>query len=85
MPTIEDVIKKYEADFNQCTIRYGDLKKQLAEDMIQFITPIREKTNDMLANDDYLVKVMKQGAEKASESAAKTMRLVREAIGLKYF
>lgn len=81
----EDVIKKYESDFNECTIRYGDLKKQLAEDMIAFMAPIRQKTDDILANDDYLIEVMKKGALKASESAAKTMKLVREAMGLNYF
>ena len=81
----EDVIKKYETDFNECTIRYGDLKKQLAEDMISFMAPIRQKTDDILANDAYLVEVMKKGAQKANESAAKTMKLVREAMGLNYF
>jgi tryptophanyl-tRNA synthetase len=39
----QDVIDKYENDYNQCTIRYGDMKKQLAEDMVKFIAPIREK------------------------------------------
>jgi tryptophanyl-tRNA synthetase len=81
----EEVIKKYETDFNECTIRYGDLKKQLAEDMISFMSPIRQKTDDILANDAYLVEVMKKGAQKASESAAKTMKLVREVMGLNYF
>ena len=81
----EEVIKKYETDFNECTIRYGDLKKQLAEDMISFMAPIRQKTDDILANDAYLVEVMKKGAQKASESAAKTMKLVREVMGLNYF
>ena len=81
----EEVIKKYETDFNECTIRYGDLKKQLAEDMIRFMAPIRQKTDDILANDAYLVEVMKKGAQKASESAAKTMNLVREVMGLNYF
>ena len=81
----QDVIEKYEADFNNCTIRYGDLKKQLAEDMINFIAPIREKTNDILANDAYLVEVMEKGANKARESARKTMDLVRNAMGLNYF
>jgi tryptophanyl-tRNA synthetase len=81
----EDVIQKYVSDFNECTIRYGDLKKQLAEDMIRFMAPIRQKTDDILANDAYLVEVMKKGAHKANESAAKTMKLVREAMGLNYF
>jgi tryptophanyl-tRNA synthetase len=80
-----DVIEKFESDFNNCSIRYGDLKKQLAEDMVKFMTPIRRKTDEILADDAYLVKVMKQGAEKANESAFKTMEMVRQAIGLNYF
>lgn len=80
-----DVIEKYETDFNQCSIRYGDMKKQLAEDMIRFMGPIRQKTNDILENEKYLIEVMQKGAQKARESAAKTMNLVRQAIGLNYF
>ena len=81
----KEVIEKYEADFNECTIRYGELKKQLAEDMIRFMAPIRQKADEILADDQYLVDVMRKGAQKASENAEKTMQLVREAIGLKYF
>ncbi len=80
-----EVIRKYEADFDNCTIRYGDMKKQLAEDMIRFMAPIRQKSTDILANEKYLAEVMQNGAAKARESAVKTMKLVREAIGLNYF
>jgi tryptophanyl-tRNA synthetase len=61
------------------------MKKQLAEDMVQFISPIREKVNAILKDEKYLQKVMKQGAEKAGESAGVTIKLVREAMGLNYF
>jgi tryptophanyl-tRNA synthetase len=80
-----DVIQKFEEDFNKCTIRYGDMKKQLAEDMVRFITPIREKANAIRNNETYLKEVMEMGAEKARKSARATMELVREAIGLNYF
>ncbi|MCP9750214.1 tryptophan--tRNA ligase [Ferruginibacter sp. HRS2-29] len=83
--SIEEVIAKFEHDFNECTIRYGDMKKQLAEDMVQFISPIRQKASDMLNNPSYLQEVMEKGAEKARKSAAATMSLVRESMGLKYF
>jgi len=81
----KDVIKKYEDDYNNCNIRYGDMKKQLAEDMVKFISPIREKVNSILQDEKYLQKVMGQGAEKARKSAEVTIKLVREAIGLNYF
>ncbi len=80
-----DVIKKYEDDFNQCTIRYGDLKKQLGEDMVNFITPIRKKAIDIMADEHYLQQVMEAGAAKARQSAAATLAIVRAAMGLKYF
>ena len=80
----EDVITKFDEDYNNCTIRYGDLKKQLAEDMVNFIGPIRSKINDILANENYLKTVMETGAAKAGESAKQTMLLVREAMGLNY-
>ncbi len=70
--------------YNHCNIRYGDMKKQLAEDVIQFCTPIRERITEIAANDEYLNKVRQLGAEKARISAAKTIREVREIIGFKY-
>lgn len=79
-----DVVAKYEADYNGCTIRYGDLKKQLGEDMVAFIAPIRQRVNDILANEAYLQKVMRLGAEKAGASARATMEVVRQAMGLNY-
>ena len=80
-----DVVKKFDEDFNKCSIRYGDMKKQLAEDMVKFISPIREKVNTILADEKYLGQVMEQGAEKARRSARNTMEMVRKAMGLNYF
>ena len=81
----EDFINQMETDFNNCNIRYGDLKKQLAEDMVKFISPVREKATAILQDEAYLRKVMEQGAEKARKSAGETMDIVRQAMGLKYF
>ncbi|GHT75946.1 tryptophan--tRNA ligase [Bacteroidia bacterium] len=64
---------------------YGNLKKQLAEDIIKVTTPIRERINDIKNDDAYLRKVTKEGAEKARESASKTLRDVREIMGFKSF
>ena len=79
-----EVIAKYEADFNQCTIRYGDLKKQLAEDMVAFIAPIREKAKAIQADKVYLSKIIQLGADKARASASETIQLVRKAVGIQY-
>lgn len=80
-----EVLAKFETDYNACTIRYGDMKKQLAEDMVRFIAPIREKAEAIQQDTDYLKKVMIQGAEKARASAKATMDVVRQAIGLNYY
>ncbi len=80
----ESVLQKFEADFNGCSIRYGDLKKQLAEDMVNFIRPIREKAADIQNNKPLLSKIIHQGAEKARASASATLTEVRKAMRLNY-
>ena len=81
----EGVVSQFKSDYNNCKIRYGDLKNQLAEDMVKFILPVREKANHILGNEIYLRQVMEKGAEKANRSAAATMQLVRQTIGLNYY
>jgi tryptophanyl-tRNA synthetase len=81
----EETVKKFDDDFNNCTIRYGDMKKQLAEDMVKFISPIRQKADAIRNDENYLKDIMEKGAEKARKSAKATMELVRQAIGLNYY
>ena len=82
-----DTVAKFEADFNassegNCIIRYGDLKKQLAADMVTFITPIRTQAAEIQQNKELLQKIIRQGAEKARISAGATLKLVRNAMGM---
>ncbi len=80
-----DVLAHYEHVYDNCSIRYGDMKKQLAEDMITATTPLREKIK-LIANDtSFLRQVARHGALKARESAAQTIKEVREIIGFKSF
>lgn len=81
----KEVVNKYDEAYNQLTIRYGDLKEQLAEDMIKFISPIREKAKAIYNDEEYLKQVMANGAAKARESAQATMELVKRSMGLDYF
>jgi tryptophanyl-tRNA synthetase len=83
--TAPDVVKHFDEAYNNCTIRYGELKKQLAEDIVNFTTPIRERIEEILLDNVYLSKVAKEGAEKARESASKTLQEVRKIIGFKKF
>ena len=80
----DEVYKHFESNYNGCYIRYGDFKKQLAEDMANFIKPIREKATDIQQDKVFLSKVIKEGAEKARESASKTLHLVRNVINMNY-
>lgn len=80
-----DTVQFFDEQYNKCAIRYGDMKKQLAEDMIKFVAPFSEKIKAISADDAYISKVTKMGAEKARESARKTIQEVREIIGFKPF
>jgi tryptophanyl-tRNA synthetase len=80
----EAVANHFMDAYNQCNIRYGDMKKQLAEDMVRFITPIREKAADLQNNKAKLKQLMDMGAEKARVGAGETIRQVREAMGIHY-
>ena len=77
----KDTAEHFEELYNTCNIRYGDMKKQLAEDMITFVKPLSEKIAELSKDDAYIQKVAKQGKEKARESAIKTVKEVRKIIG----
>jgi len=79
----KDTLDYFNDKWNTCEIRYGDMKKQLAADICALISPIRERINEFSANNEYLERVAREGAERAHESAAKTIREVREIIGFK--
>lgn len=80
-----ETVDHFLTEYNGCTIRYGDLKTQLAEDIINFTAPIRERIQELAADEKYLSQVVKTGAEKAHESAGKTISEVREIIGFRKF
>ncbi|OFY66418.1 MAG: tryptophan--tRNA ligase [Bacteroidetes bacterium RBG_13_42_15] len=79
------VVKYFTDKYASCEIRYGELKKQLAEDIIRATEPIRIRINDILTDNRYLSRVVKEGSEKARASASRTIREVREIIGYKTF
>jgi tryptophanyl-tRNA synthetase len=80
-----ETVAGFETAFNACTIRYGDMKKQLAEDMVGFVAPIRERSKTLQADEDGLRKILRAGAEKARESAARTIAEARKKIGIHYY
>lgn len=81
----QETLEHFEDAYNTCKIKYGDLKKQLAEDMIRFTDPFRERIKEFASDKQALAKVASRGAEKAHESASGTIRMAREIIGFRSF
>jgi tryptophanyl-tRNA synthetase len=77
----QDTIQFFDDSHKAGTIRYGDLKKQLAADMETFIAPLRDKIQTTMGDEKRLMEIAQFGAEKARASAQKTIREVREIIG----
>ena len=80
-----EIVEQYKAAYADCSIRYGDFKKQIAEDILKVTTPMRERYNEIIKDEEYMRKVVKIGAEKARESAAKTLAEVRKIMGFRSF
>jgi len=80
-----ETLQYFEEQYQNCAIRYGDMKKQLAADIATFVQPMYERILELREKDDYIRKVAREGAERARESAAKTVKEVREIIGIKSF
>lgn len=78
-----DVYQHFDSKWNDCSLRYGDLKKQIAQDIITTIAPIRERIVEYEADDALLIRILKEGAERARESARATLKEVRSIIGFR--
>lgn len=80
-----ETISYFNEQWNNCNIRYGDLKKKLASDMIELIAPIRENIQTKMQDETYLTEVLHEGAKKARTSASYTLNRAKELVGLKAF
>ncbi len=60
---------------------YGDFKPAVGEAVVEMLRPIREKTEDLLRNKDYLESVYHEGAQKAAYQARKTLDKVYRKVG----
>jgi tryptophanyl-tRNA synthetase len=61
---------------------YGDLKKAVAEVVVEAVTPFRERMTELLDDPAELDRILARGAERASVVADATMSRVRQAVGL---
>ncbi|MBQ6278083.1 MAG: tryptophan--tRNA ligase [Bacteroidales bacterium] len=78
-----DTVAYFTEKYNTCEIRYGDMKKQLAEDIVAIIKPISERIKEIDSDNEFLKRTVMRGAEKARENAIKTVREMREIMGFK--
>lgn len=78
-----DTVAYFTEKYNTCEIRYGDMKKQLAEDIVAIIKPISERIKEIDSDSEFLKRTVMRGAEKARENAIKTVREMREIMGFK--
>ncbi|MBD5255778.1 MAG: tryptophan--tRNA ligase [Barnesiella sp.] len=80
-----EVVQQFRDAYADCSIRYGDLKKQLAEDILKVTLPIRERILELRNDDEYIGRVLRRGAEAARERASQTLREAREIMGIRKF
>ncbi|MCQ2095147.1 MAG: tryptophan--tRNA ligase [Bacteroidaceae bacterium] len=81
----EDTYKYFDEKWNDCTLRYGDMKKQLAADICATIAPIRERIKEISSDTEKLDRIARLGAEKARESSLRTLQEVRRIIGFRTY
>ncbi len=81
--SVPEAYNYFDEKWNDCSIRYGDLKKQIAEDIIKTVTPIRERIREYSSNTQLLDRIAQEGAEVARASACATLKEVRQIIGFR--
>ena len=74
--TVDEVVSMYEGK------GYGEFKADVAEVIVEALSPIREKYLELLKDKEYLEKVYAMGAAKAEKQARKTLRKVYKKVGL---
>jgi tryptophanyl-tRNA synthetase len=72
-------LETLDAEFE--TFSYGEFKSKVADAMVEYLSPIRDKYEDLLKNKDFLNSIIKSGAEKATYQANKTLRKVYKKVG----
>ena len=74
--TPEEVVKSYQGK------GYSDLKRDVADIIIEELAPVQEKVNSLLSDKRYLEEIYKNGAQKANYAATKVLRKMQKKIGL---
>ena len=75
-------LSEWENKYRSGGTGYGTVKKRLVELMLDYFRPYRQKRKELEDNQDFVKKVLKDGAEKASAIATETLQKVRKVAGL---
>lgn len=79
----KETVRRFISEHKNGSLKYSELKPFLAEEIIKMLSPIQERREELEKNLNYIEQVLKQGAEKASAIADKTIAIVKERIGIK--
>ncbi len=77
-----ETVTRFREAYEQGTLRYVELKQQLAQDLVQGLAPIRERYLELMARPKELRDILAHGAERARAIAQATMEEVRAKTGL---
>ena len=78
-----DELCEWENKYRAGGLSYGQAKKRLAELMIDYFKPYRQKRAELENNMEYVKEVLANGAERAKSVAGETLEKTRQAVGLR--
>jgi len=78
-----DELAEWESKYRSGGLGYGQVKKRLAELMMDYFEPFRQKRAELENNVDYVKEVLAKGADRAKAEACRTLEKARRAVGLR--
>ncbi|MHC4122585.1 MAG: tryptophan--tRNA ligase [Planctomycetota bacterium] len=78
----EDELSQWQERYRKDGMGYGEVKKRLAELMVDYFRPFREKRAELENDIDYIKAVLAEGAKRAEKVAVQTLAKVRNVVGL---
>ena len=78
----KEELGQWEKRYRQGGMGYGDAKKRLAELVVEYFEPYRQKRRELEKNPDHVRDVLAKGAERARPIAQQTLKKMRDAVGL---
>ncbi len=80
-----ELTEQYLASWNDCSIRFGDMKRDIAQGIIEVIRPLRERYQQIYSDTDYLNRIRRQGAEQVRKTVRRNLGEMRQYMGIRMF